>query len=749
MCVIGGLFAIAMSGSTAVAVAAECPNEAIRTAQGALALELRECRAFEIVSPLGSVPAAGYVNQTSLNGERFAYTSLNPYPGDDSSGLRLLSSRTSEGWSTQPVTPPQGGLRESTQVSCGNASIYFSAELNSGVLADGGREVEENGNLLPKPLVCEGDTPALVEGEPRRVANLFLRDNETSSYELLDREPIGGAVAENAYLVDTTPDQTHVIFSERAPLTQEALGGRAEDLYEWAGNALQLVSVLPNGKATTGTLANGPAAEEGSAPLTNALSATGEQLYFYNYEAEALYARVNAMQPQSAISGEKCTELDKACTVEIDAAEAGAEGASGGGIFLAASADGKRVFFADDRRLTQGATAEPEKPDLYEYDVETGTLVDLTVDHSEPADVIGYTGSGEDGSYLYFVAKAALAGAAVAGKPNLYVRHAGVTTFVASLSEHRDSDWRTIDVEHIFPYRERTGRRLNAGEARVSANGQFLAFTSTASLTGYNNTPEKTGDCSNNEPCAEIFLYAAQANNLTCVSCASSEVRPDGPAELSLPRSPMLSGGPVVASRNVLNDGRVFFDTRTKLSTQATEGTESVYEYSPEGVSLIATGGAEFLDATPTGNDVFFATEQALVAEDTDSAPNVYDARVDGGFVAKSGEGPVKSCETVEECRPFSVESPALSGAASALLMGEGNISPPTNTGGGGGAKGKQTLTRKQKLARALKKCAKMRGKAKQQACRRAARRRFGPSGDKARRAATRVHLHGERRADK
>ena len=143
-------------------------------------------------------------------------------------------------------------------------------------------------------------------------------------------------------------------------------------------------------------------------------------------------------------SGEcSASEPQLACTVQVDAAAAGAEGPGGGGAFQYASDDGSRVYFTDKHRLTADATALDERPDLYEYDLQTGVLSDLTVtSKSTTADVLSVVGAGGDGSNVYFLAKGVLSeqanslGAkAAGGKPNLYLRHAGATTFIATLND--------------------------------------------------------------------------------------------------------------------------------------------------------------------------------------------------------------------------------------------------------------------------------------------------------------------------
>lgn len=621
------------------ATAAECVNESIRVAQKAQ--NLGECRAYELVSPPGSAPSpVGSAKPVAAeNGERFAYFSWNPYVGEGSETLLNLSVRSATGWTTQTATPPQGGLR-STGLTC-NPGVYYSSELTRGVLADGFREGE---------LTCDGDEPPLVDDEARGVANLFLWDPESANgYELIDPQPVSGG-AEDAFLVDATPSLSAVVFSDTAPLTAAAPSGGLPALYEWSAGVLHLVSVLPGQVPAEGELAGGHPYALDEASYTHAVSSDGERVFFYH--DGALYARVNALREPS--SG--CGEAGKACTVQIDEV-AGGEGPSGGGKFLDASEDGSRVFFTDTSRLTGNATATPAAPDLYEYDTTTGVLSDLTADGSEPpADVLEYAGAAANGSRVYFTAKGVLAAAnsegdaPVMGKPNLYVRGQRGVTFIATLNEGE------------------------ASQARVSPNGQYLALASNRALTGDESIPLAPEDCGAAAPCGEIFLYDAATERLACVSCAPA-VRAAGQLRQTEPATFYL--GPDVMPRSVLDNGEVFFDTRTALVAQAKNSKENVYEYRSGVLSLISTGvsedDSEFLAASASGNDVFFTTAQGLVPRDKDNAPSVYDARVDGGF--EGGEPLAEvSCEGVEECKG------ALTAAPGEVVPGSLVFSGPEDT---------------------------------------------------------------------
>jgi hypothetical protein len=352
--------------------------------------------------------------------------------------------------------------------------------------------------------------------------------------------------------------------------------------------------------------------------------------------------------------------VDGEKTVQIDASQAGGNG--GRGRFLEASADGAVVFFSDDASadLTSD-TVSGSGTNLYRYDVETGQLSDLTPGGAGQEPLIGgmgRPGASEDGSYVYFTARAALTSGAVAGADNLSLWHAGTTTLIGQAS----------------------CAGLRACWRAVAGNGRFFAFATTQSPTGYDNIDSVTGLAD-----GEIYLYDAVGKQLTCVSCDPSGQRPTaGGAHLLETDAPH----PLTGS------GRLFFDTAEPLLPRDTNGKVDVYEYENSQVHLISTGtgGQEsvLLDASESGDDVFFLTRAALTSEDTqDGLRVIYDARVDGGFPE-----PVSppACTTADACRTPVSPQPSIYGAPSSqTFSGQGNLAPPSKTP----VKKKHTPTRK------------------------------------------------------
>jgi hypothetical protein len=269
--------------------------------------------------------------------------------------------------------------------------------------------------------------------------------------------------------------------------------------------------------------------------------------------------------------------------------------AVGGGEFQAANSETTRIFYN-----TGG--------NLYEYTIGSGKpSVPLTENGQVlPGAVIGVS---ENGEYVYFVANGALkntAEGAVTGNCtraqspgqlcNLYVEHNGVTRLVAVLSGEDIPDW------------DRETMNLTNLTARVSPDGQYLAFMSDRDLVGYDTADTTTG-----HPDEEVYLYDADTGHLVCASCDPTGARPHGHYyfnggvltggqtmrlvggyETWEPSSSLAANIPgwtpyrlteaAYQSRYLTDEGRLFFNSYGGLVPKDTNGTWDVYEYEPENI---------------------------------------------------------------------------------------------------------------------------------------------------------------------
>jgi hypothetical protein len=674
---------------------------------------LPDARAFELVSPLdkntGEVEVPGEEGglvdvsgvkplQASPAGEALTYTSFTAF-GDAQSApaaSQYLSRRSAAGWSTEDVSPAdQEGYTQ-------NPLRGFSPDLSFGAVVQ--RE------------------PTLAAGAVAGYENLYLRNNESGSLRALTTATPTVSESE-AYCVGyagASANFDRVIFLANGALANtRAPEGHGFSLYEWSqASGLSLVSVLPGGtpaqpSSNAGFGGEGFGCDMNESLVRHAISADGSRIFWTYHPSEGaseLLARENGTS-----------------TVQLDAPQ-------GGGRFLAASADGSKVLFADEQPLTADAPAGSGNS-LYQYDLDTGGLTDLTpVPEGQIAEVQGLLGASEDGSYVYFVATGALSAGATLGQDNLYVQHAGeAPRFIATLSKTETRAFPEGDAgDWSAKPRDQT--------ARVTPDGRYLAFESINSLKainypqGYENIDQSTG-----EPDSEVYLYDVESASLVCASCNPSGARPIGPASL-----PAWST-PYEQPRYLSNDGGLlFFDSSDALALHDTNGKQDVYEFelqglgscAPSNVAFNASAGgclfplspgtsgdnSYFLDASTDGSDVFVATRQGLVPQDEDERFDVYDARVDGGFPAPPSSPPACVGET---CRLALSPAPVFGASASLTLSGAGNLAPPASTPVvSAKTTNAKPLTRAQKLANALKAC-KRKPKKRRAACSKQARKRY------------------------
>lgn len=204
-------------------------------------------------------------------------------------------------------------------------------------------------------------------------------------------------------------------------------------------------------------------------------------------------------------------------------------------------------------------------------------------------------------------------------------RNGAITTVVAGADAAAPSDWPPA-----------------TGTARVSADGEHLAFLSAAAIPPFDNL-----DAGSGEPDTELYIYGPPPGGgpaqLLCASCNPTGERPRGSA--SIPGA-LINGTTTAYKPRALsaNGARLFFDSSDALVPQDTDASPDVYEWEAAGeggctrpfgcVGLISGGrgdGGRFLDASADGADAYFITGESLVAADPGSI-DAYDARIGGGF---------------------------------------------------------------------------------------------------------------------
>ena len=582
--------------------------------------------------------------QAAADGKAMAYTgdpAATSGTGSEGAGAgnQYLAIRApGGGWKASDIEPASGYAAED--------AVYqaFSSDLSVSVFDWNGRSALTPGApaggyhvLYTRSSGDGGYHPLFTTTPPNR------NSAEFGSHEVFHLGE-GGVV-----YAGSSSNLEHMLFVANDALTANALGGgeTENNLYDSIGGQLHLVNVLPDGTSHPNAIFGSPTVEpeeeaRGDSPdFSHVISSDGSRIFWTDLSSGDLYVRENG-----------------ATTVQVDAA------VGGGGRFWAASADGSKVFFT--------------KGDLYEYDLDSGQLSDL----APGGEVQGVVGASEDGSYVYFVAKGALAPGAApqACEPNspetdcnLYLLHVGESPKLIAVLAGADDRARalTLNGRVYGDWRPGLGNRT----AAVTPDGRHLVFLSRRSLTGYENDDE-----------SEVYVYDADANHLSCASCNSSG-EPPRPFTLSHEYAAYLppSYSNTYLPRWISEDGsRVFFDSIEALVPQDTNGKLDVYEWEREGAgSCLHSGGCTYLlsggtstdnsylaDASASGDDVFFVTRAQLAPADGNENFDVYDARV-----GASTPSSATSCADAG-CQSAPPPPPAFAAPSSMTFSGAGNLAP-------------------------------------------------------------------------
>jgi hypothetical protein len=743
------------AGDATTAPGEVCPNEA----SPGFRSSLPDCRAYELVTPVYKQGFEAEVEAISEDGTRVNIQSLGVFAGleggDRNEGAYYQLSRSSSGWEVSPLSlassvfPTQVLAAASPDLS---KTLFSARTAEESALADNFYLREANGATVEVgPLF----SPAVTAGPPAGEFDNF--EKQLTRY------------------VDASGDLSHVFYRMARPIPENdawpgdsTVGQESLLEYSGAGNSEpELVGVKQGPEEAKAKPSEHPALVStcgtalgslGSQDVYNAVSANGASVFFtavappfecgsplgVGPEVNELYARLGGRETV-AVSEPSAAQCE-ACLTGV---KAPAE-------FEGASEDGSKVFFMTDQELLSGAKGSS----LYEYDFDNPVKEEvLTVSVGSAApEVQGVARVSEDGSHVYFVARGVLSSepdrslpvgrqVALAGGDNLYVferdatHPAGRVAFIAMLCSGLEESGALLGVAQCQSSNSdaEDWQQSDIRPVQATPDGRFLVFQSTAELS--------EGDTSSKP---QIFEYDALTGEVVRVSRGASNDQPIGTESANLYGSRILAQGyanatsPAEAGRvlAVSADGsRVVFTSKGALTVGAELGTSgrnplaSEYEYE----SSVAAGGSigdgdVYLIAPPgppepqldaSGEDVFFRLALSLVPEDSDTQFDLYDARVDGGFpgvvapVVCGGAG----------CAP-AVGGSGVGVPGSAGVVGGGALPPPPPPPSPASpSMGHGSLSRAQKLARALRACKKDKKRAKRLACERAAHRSFGAAG--------------------
>jgi hypothetical protein len=653
-----------------------CPNQAFRTGPSAL---LPDCRAYEQVTPVekgGSQDIYGYggtINATTVgeDGEHVGVRTLAKWGA--SAGdfwTDYVFGRTPGGWRMTSVTPQPHAGEETYEAEIFNANL-----TEVGALSYTETQLERLG---PELHLGVGAT-----GGPYTPAKSASSDGSVIGHVSLE-----WAGASEDF-------KTLVLRSKDYELIGDPTGTSAGyDLYEYTRGQLRQLNVLTGG-ATIGSCGaamvyGGLEGRNGSVQYVrnarHAVSSDGSRVFFYaGAPGECPTAEeLRVVGPQGGPHTDLYMRTDGTETLDI-----------GAYVFRGANAEGTELLLEHEK----GETHE-----VYLYDVATRAATHLFSLPKSLEAGISTEGSNAvlsaDFTALYFSSQAQLTAAAPSG----------------SLRKSAANFYRYDFATHALSYLFTAGGEGGVGGGiYATPDGRDLYFASigVAGLPG--GAPGQD----------QVYRYDNDEGVVQCMSCASAF-----DPEPTLSSIFVESGGePLRAAQPSMrvgsdNGNYVFFDTPDELVPQDVDGEEEpnalitsytysrssdVYEWRRDGVNgckhvqgclaLITDGSGGvrnvLLGTDSSGENVFFATHSQLAPSDEDSAGDVYDARVDGGFPSPPAL-PVE-CENGACSTPPS--APLDATPSSLTFSGSGNLTPVAPASG----KAKSPKKAKKKMKKKVK----------------------------------------------
>lgn len=584
-----------------------------------------DVRHYEKVSPAdkgkGDIVGDGGTNVASRAGDAVTLSTRTPFGDTIGSGVsgqtQYVARRTPEAWVTHAITPQP--RPEEYQTFFGATRFQaFSEDLLTAVvwgydLPGATGDLPLRNNIYVEDLASRALEPvtALRNGLPDPLPHPIFELNGDANWGV-------------------SADARHVAFVSRAMYLPEAAPGGVPNVYQWDDGVLSLAGILPNGTVPPG------GSDMELAPFElpiyrSAMSADGSRLLFIASDGgnPQLYQRIGGNRTVW-ISEPELDPDDPSFPPPNYLPDPSSVRLRG------ATPDGRSVFFTT------------ESPLLRE-DVNGGADLYRWTDSADPSSDSNLTMISQNGA----MADGSVVGVSDDGERVYYHPPSGDLTVWDHGTRHVISD----GVPSSGPLGDRLALdAFGPGLARTTPDGRYFAFAvSTPFDTGL------TGEVVNGH--REMYLYTLSDQTLRCISC------PSRPATSDVTIRPQATTGvpsyvmPGIRPRFLSDGGTVFFSSAEELVPEDRNGVLDTYEYDPatDSVSLISSGKgsdpATFVEASASGNDVFFVTRQRLVASDKDDLVDLYDARI-GDALPEPAEEPSPRCEG-EACQPPPTGSPA------------------------------------------------------------------------------------------
>jgi hypothetical protein len=619
-------------------VSQSCPNQAIRLAQHTTYLP--DCRAIELVNnpdkgnqnALSSLVASGVEPSMDADGDSVLWNVLGSGPGGLAPSHNFfLAERDTEGWHSRGLAPPPA-----EQVGEGNYTYALE------------KATPDFRHFLSSvgPASAVGSSPFNIVG----------LDGEAHQ-DLLGVYPNVNLVSgpyPRAFYGEVSDDGAHALI----------LNPETKQLEDLGGETPELISVMPGGgpsecglSVDTGAVGESFAGRSASSQAAGVHWRPGYRMMDVE-DASRVYfeARANGNCGGPLGLYERKRETEE--TVLIDP---GVGSITTSSEFIRATPDGRHAYFVTVSSLDP-ADANSTR-DVYRWDEEAGESVCLTCVVPEAAvRVLGGNGEvvmvSDDFSHIYFKSENELVpGKGALGARNTYVLSDGTIRYVGGKA---------------VVFRE---------ETQLSTDGNELLFRSSFFGGAQELTSDQLAETCKAAPnsglvagpCQEFYVYDDQDGSFECLSC-----RPGG-------TTIWHAGSPFAGSldsdfRFSADGSTAAFITLEPLVPQDVNNAADVYEWRQGEIHLITDGVTPFPEGlaasqvrgvSADGSSILFIAEApGLTGFEADGEPNLYEARIDGGFEVPP---PTPHCSE-ESCQGPLQAAPGQPAAASAGFSGAGNL---------------------------------------------------------------------------
>jgi hypothetical protein len=473
-------------------------------------------------------------------------------------------------------------------------AILFTAALAAASAA--AAPVTYNGNSADGKVAIFSTQEQMVPGDTDQEEDVYVRALDSSLGEYLTREvsigPKGGNDTLPAHYDGISSYGTEVFFSTREPLVADD-GDHKEDVY--VRNLVENRTILASQGDTSCAAQSCGNGEVDASFASDGVAPEGDRVFFTTTEplngadedgSLDIYVRYIEAQTTVLVSAG-----DSSCS-------AGGCGDEGQAVsFRGSDAMGDKAYFTTTESHALEDTDGGE--DIYERDLgaERTYLVSVAGSCPEnlPADQNcepSYGGASPDGSHVFFETNERISSGEDTDKSQDVYDWSGGAPALASIGP----DGGNGESESIVTY------------SGTSGDGGTVYF----------QTSERLDETADTDQARDVYQHSGGTTTLV----SAGEAGKGHEAVLAFFNWASTASGPQVA----------VFSTTESLTTEDTDLAKDVYERSGGVTTLVSTGpeggdgeiDASFAGGSKDGSKIFFVTAESLVAQDTDSTPDIY-----------------------------------------------------------------------------------------------------------------------------